>query len=88
MMPRGIKVALLYVLVAFFAVVAAGAAEQTRVLAGELDAAWDEGDAILEAYSRLLIERGTMRNYRRLDEIASTQLHMRYPREVVWVDTP
>ncbi len=78
--------ALLYLLVAFFAVVAAGAAEQTRVLAGELDAAWDEGDAILEAYSRLLIERGTVRSYARLDEIASKQLDMGYPDEVIWVD--
>lgn len=88
MMHRGIRLAPLYMLVTFFAVVATGAAEETRVLAGELDAAWDEGDAILEAYSRLLIERGTMRNYTRLDEIASTQLGMRYPQQVVWVDTP
>ena len=88
MKGHGVRLALLYMLVAFFAVVAAGAAEQTRVLAGELDAAWDEGDAILEAYSRLLIERGTMRNYARLGDIASTQLHMRYPHEVVWVDSP
>lgn len=88
MKRHGVRLALLYLLVAFFAVAAAGAAEQTRVLAGELDAAWDEGDAILEAYSRLLLERGTVRSYVRLDEIASAQLGMSYPVEVIWLEAP
>ena len=88
MKGHGLWITLLYLLVAFFAVVAAGAAEQTRILAGELDAAWDEGDAILEVYSRLLLERGAVRSYARLDEIASAELDMRYPEDVVWVEAP
>ncbi len=76
----------LYVLAAFFAVLSAGAAEQTRLLAGELDAAWDEGDAKLQIYSRLLIERSALRSYARLDEIAGAELGMRYPDDIHWVD--
>ena len=78
----------LYVLAAFFAVLSAGAAEQTRLLAGELDAAWDEGDVKLQIYSRLLIERSALRSYARLDEIARDELGMRYPDEVRWVTAP
>ena len=76
----------LYTLAAFFAVLSAGAAEQTRLLSGKLDAAWDEGDAKLQIYSRLLIERSALRSYARLDEIASKELGMHYPDEIEWVD--
>ena len=82
------RLAAVYILAAFFAVLSAGAAEQTRLLAGELDAAWNEGDAKLQTYSRLLIERSALRSYARLDEIASEQLGMRYPDDVRWVDAP
>ena len=82
------RLATLYVLAAFFGVLSTGAAEQTRLLAGELDAAWDEGDAKLQIYSRLLIERSALKSYARLDDIASGQLGMRYPDEVHWVDAP
>ncbi len=88
MNKQTLRLAMLYGLVCFFAVLAAGAAEQTRMLAGALDAAWDEGDAILHDYSRLLIERGALRSYTRLDDIASTQLDMRYPTQVEWVNAP
>ena len=88
MRTHSLKLALLYGLVTFFAVLSAGAAEQTRLLAGQLDAAWDEGDAILHTYSRLLIERGALRSYARLDEIASNRLGMRYPEHVEWVEAP
>ncbi len=76
----------LYVLAAFFAVLSAGAAEQMRLLAGELDAAWDEGDIKLQIYSRLLIERSALKSYARLDAIAGEQLGMRYPDSIQWVD--
>ena len=86
-MKTGIRsLVTLYALAAFFAVLSAGAAEQTRLLAGELDAAWDEGDAKLQVYSRLLIERSALRSYARLDEIACTQLGMRHPDDIRWVD--
>lgn len=88
MKRQTVRLVSLYGLVCFFAVLSAGSAEQTRVLAGELDAAWDEGDAILHDYSRLLIERGALRSYARLDEIASKQLDMRYPEQVEWVNAP
>lgn len=88
MRTQSLRLALLYGLVTFFAIVSAGAAEQTRLLSGQLDAAWDEGDAILHAYSRLLIERGALRSYARLDEIASTELGMHYPDQALWVQAP
>ena len=42
-------------------------------------------DALLEEYSRLLLERGTISSYRNVDRIASEALSMHFPEEVTWI---
>ena len=42
-------------------------------------------DALLEEYSRLLLERGTLSSYRNVDRIASEALSMHFPEEVTWI---
>ncbi len=88
MRVHGPKLIVLFALVTFLAILSAAAAEKKRLLSGELQSAWEHGDAILHTYSRLLIERGALRSNRRLDEIASNRLAMRYPDEVRWVEAP
>ena len=42
-------------------------------------------DALLDEYSRLLLERGTLSSYRNVDRIASEALSMHFPEEVTWI---
>ena len=42
-------------------------------------------DALLEEYSRLLLERGTLSSYRNVDRIANEALSMHFPEEVTWI---
>lgn len=42
-------------------------------------------DALLEEYSRLLLERGTLSSYRNVDRIANDALSMHFPEEVTWI---
>ena len=42
-------------------------------------------DALLEEYSRLLLERGTLSSYRNVDRIANEALSMHFPEDVIWI---
>ena len=42
-------------------------------------------DALLEEYSRLLLERGALSSYRNVDRIANESLSMHFPEEVTWI---
>ena len=42
-------------------------------------------DVLLEEYSRLLLERGTLWSYRNVDRIANDALSMHFPEEVIWI---
>ncbi|MDE0054069.1 MAG: cell division protein FtsL [Gammaproteobacteria bacterium] len=79
----------------FGAVICAAAAAsgvQVAGKAGEMRAAYTRlseeqarRDALLEEYSRLILERGTLSSYRNVDRIANDVLSMHFPEEVNWI---
>jgi cell division protein FtsL len=60
----------------------AATAQDVRSLFIALERNQDEQDALLDDYSRLLIERGTVSSYQNVDQVAERQLAMRFPETV------
>jgi len=72
----------LYAGVAASGVWIAATAQNVRGLFVALEHNQDEQDALLDEYSRLLIERGTVSSYQNVDQVAERQLAMRFPETV------
>ena len=73
---------IVYVCVAVSGVWIAATAQDVRGLFIALEHNQKQQDALLEEYSRLLIERGTLSSYQNVDQIAERQLAMRFPETV------
>ncbi len=56
-----------------------------RVLFHELTRNQEAQDRLLEEYSRLLLERGTLVSYQNVDHVAKKHLNMRFPERVTSV---
>jgi len=72
----------LYAAIAASGVWVAATAQGVRGLFVALERNQDEQDALLDEYSRLLIERGTVSSYQNVDQVAERQLAMRFPETV------
>jgi len=72
----------LYAAIAASGVGIAATAQNVRGLFVALEHNQDEQDALLDEYSRLLIERGTVSSYQNVDQVAERQLAMRFPETV------
>jgi cell division protein FtsL len=60
----------------------ASMAQDVRGLFVALERNQTEQDALLDDYSRLLIERSTVSSYQNVDQVAERQLAMRFPATV------
>ena len=74
--------AVVYVGVALSGVWIASLGQDVRGLFVAIERNQQTQDALLDQYSRLLIERGTLASYQNVDQLAEAQLAMRFP-EVV-----
>ena len=63
----------------------AGKANEMRTAYTRLSEEQARRDALLEEYSRLILERGTLSSYRNVDRIANDVLSMHFPEEVNWI---
>ena len=63
----------------------AGKANEMRAAYTRLSEEQARRDALLEEYSRLVLERGTLSSYRNVDRIANDVLSMHFPEEVNWI---
>jgi cell division protein FtsL len=68
-----------YVGIAISGVYVASMASDVRARFVALEQNQRAQDALLAQYSRLLIERATLSSYRNVDEVAASQLAMRFP---------
>lgn len=62
-----------------------GVTGDRRVLFHELTRNQEAQDRLLEEYSRLLLERGTLVSYQNVDRVAKKHLNMRFPERVTSV---
>jgi len=60
----------------------AWSSQSVRALHVEMQVAQREQDALLEQYSRLLIERSMLGSYQNVDEVAERRLSMNFPEAV------
>ena len=59
--------------------------DDRRALFHELTSNQEIQDSLLQEYSRLLLERGTLLSYQNVDRIAQRRLNMRFPEQVTSV---
>ena len=59
--------------------------DDRRALFHELTRNQEIQDSLLQEYSRLLLERGTLMSYQNVDRIAQRRLNMRFPEQVTSV---
>ena len=59
--------------------------DDRRALFHELTRNQEIQDSLLQEYSRLLLERGTLLSYQNVDRIAQRRLNMRFPEQVTSV---
>lgn len=78
----GLAIGVIYAAVAASGVWVAATAQSVRGLFVALERNQDQQDALLDEYSRLLIERGTVSSYQNVDQVAERQLAMRFPEAV------
>ena len=62
-----------------------GVTEERRALFHELTDNQETQDRLLEDYSRLLLERGTLVSYQNVDRVATKHLNMRFPEKAILV---
>ena len=62
-----------------------GVTDDRRGLFHELTSNQEIQDGLLQEYSRLLLERGTLLSYQNVDRIAQRRLNMRFPEQVTTV---
>jgi cell division protein FtsL len=62
-----------------------GVTDDRRGLFHELTSNQEIQDSLLQEYSRLLLERGTLLSYQNVDRIAQRRLNMRFPEQVTSV---
>ena len=62
-----------------------GVTDDRRGLFHELTSNQEIQDSLLQEYSRLLLERGTLLSYQNVDRIAQRRLNMRFPEQVTTV---
>ena len=62
-----------------------GVTDDRRGLFHELTGNQEIQDSLLQEYSRLLLERGTLLSYQNVDRIAQRRLNMRFPEQVTSV---
>jgi cell division protein FtsL len=77
-----VALGVLYAGIAASGVWIAATAQSVRGSFVALERNQNEQDQLLDEYSRLLIERGTVSSYQNVDQVAERQLAMRFPETV------
>ncbi len=81
--PRVLALAVaVYVGIAVTGIAIASLSQSVRNLHIELEATQRGHDALIEQYSRLLIERSMLASYQNVDEVAEGRLDMSFPETV------